>query len=97
MHKLSYFLTTHSKNDFFSPTDLFEIHVHTMIWKMAAAFKFSNFSVIVLVQFKLNKQIQRIYVPRQDFFKEIRNHLKILIFIGGVTLTLSTYVDSNNA
>ena len=24
----------------------------------------------------LNKQIQRIYVPRQDFFKEIWNHLK---------------------
>ena len=25
----------------------------------------------------LNKQIQRIYVPRQDSFKEIRNHLKM--------------------
>ena len=36
-----------------------------------------------------NKQIQRIYVPCQDFFTEIRNHLKITRYI------LSTYVDSN--
>ena len=47
-----------------------------------------------------NKQIQRIYVPRQDFFfrnKESSENVKI---IRGVTLTryiLCTYVDSNNA
>ena len=35
----------------------------------------------------INKQIQRLYVPRQDFFKDLRNHLKNLKFIGGVTLT----------
>ena len=31
----------------------------------------------VFVKNTKNKQIQRIYVPRQDFFKEIRNHLKM--------------------
>ena len=47
-----------------------------------------------------NKQIQRIYVPRQDFFLRNKESSENVKFIRGVTLTryiLSTYVDSNNA
>ena len=52
------------------------------------------------VMAKSNKQIQRIYVPRQEFFREIRNQSEISKIIGEVTLImylLSTYVDSNTA
>ena len=47
-----------------------------------------------------NKQIQRIYVPRQDCFLRNKKSSENVKFIRGVTLTryiLSTYVDSNNA
>ena len=47
-----------------------------------------------------NKQIQRIYVPRQDFYLRNKESSKNVKLIRGVTLTryiLSTYVDSNNA
>ena len=50
--------------------------------------------------FKFNKQIQRIYVPRQDFFLRNKESSEKVKFIRGVTLTryiLFTYVDSNNA
>ena len=54
----------------------------------------------LLLDYYKNKQIQRIYVPRQDFFLRNKESSEKVKFIRGVTLTryiLSTYVDSNNA
>ena len=47
-----------------------------------------------------NKQIQRIYVPRQYLFLRNKESSENVKFIGEATLTryiLSTYVDNNNA
>ena len=54
----------------------------------------------VFVKIQKNKQIQRIYVPCQDFFLRNKESSEKVKFIRGVTLTryiLFTYVDSNNA